>query len=131
MVFILPLMFGGGGKLRVWAALIGSAFAAMAFPPVAVTAYIAIDTVAASVIMHRRISCAQKIIGAIYVLMICFHVGFLLSSGGNAMLYTDVNRFLGWLQLCCLAIWGAYDTGKAVFGSWGVAIRKVAIGAGV
>ena len=118
MLFALPFM-GRGAKLRTWLALMGASLAAMAFPPLSVGAYIAIDGVAGIIVLAKPAGPVQKLIGELFMLMVCFHLGFALSSAfwpvdGADQFYYQANAATGWLQFLFLMGWGLFDAGKVV-----------------
>lgn len=120
MLFALPFM-GRGAKLRTWLALMGASLAAMAFPPLSVGAYIAIDGVAGIIVLAKPAGPVQKLIGELFMLMVCFHLGFALSSAfwpvdGADQFYYQANAATGWLQFAILLGWGLWDAGKALVG---------------
>ena len=118
MLAALPFM-GRGAKLRTWVALMGASLAATMFPPLSVGAYIAIDIFAGALVLTKPATEVQKLIGRGFVLMVMFHLGYLLSSAlapveGASMFYYQANAATGWLQLLALLSWGLWDAGKAL-----------------
>lgn len=118
MLAALPFM-GRGAKLRTWLALMGASFAAMAFPPLSVGAYIAIDTAAGAIVLAKPAGEVQRIIGRLFIVMVMFHLGFLISRAfapveGAELFYYQANAATGWLQFLCLIGWGLWDAGKAL-----------------
>lgn len=120
MLLALPFM-GRGAKLRTWLALMGASIAAMAFPPLTVGAYIAIDGVAGAIVLANPAGEVQKLIGRLFMLMVCYHLGFALAQAlwpvaGAEILYYKANAATGWLQFLFLMGWGLFDAGKIVVG---------------
>ena len=112
MLLILPLM-AVGPKLRTWAALMGTAVAAMLLPPVSVAAYIIIDSVAGAIVLRHPSGWVQKLIGALFATMVMFHIGFIYADNiGAAENYVWWNTTIGWVQWAALASWGAYDAAR-------------------
>lgn len=106
MLCLIPLMWGQA-KTRTWAALFISSLAAM-FAPF-LSAFVVIDLVAAGVVLRRPAGLAQRTIGALFVGMILFEIGFLFSAGNQVDLLRYGLQCLGWAQWTVLATWGAYD----------------------
>lgn len=120
MLAALPFM-GRGAKLRTWIALMGASMAAMAFPPLSVGAYVAIDIAAGGLVLAKPAGDVQRIIGRLFIVMVMFHLGYLVSRAiwpieGAEMFYYQANAATGWLQFLCLAGWGLCDAGKALVG---------------
>ncbi len=112
MLLILPFM-GWGPKLRTWAALMGTAVAAMLLPPVAVAAYIIVDSIAGAIVLRHPSGWVQKLIGALFATMVMFHIGYLYAGNpAAAENYIWWNMAIGWVQWGALASWGAYDAGR-------------------
>lgn len=123
MVSALPFM-GAGPKLRVWLAMFGASLAALLVPPLpigapapasTIAAYMAMDFIAACIVLREPASAAQRVIGALFAGMLCYHIGFFITNdGSNVVAYTDTLSAIGWAQWACLLLWGAYDAGKAI-----------------
>lgn len=128
MLLALPFM-RVGPKLRTWAALMGAAVAGMLLPPLPIgiappffiiAGYVAIDFIAALVVLKAPAGTAQRLIGGLFAGMICFHIGFFIANAGhNVVSYTDTLSNIGWVQWACLLAWGALDFGKVVVGRFG------------
>lgn len=118
--------------LRTWLALMGASLAAQFVGPMAVTAYIVIDGIAGLVTISRPAGLAQKTIGALFALMVLFHIGYLWGAHpGSSHIYWQANVTIGWAQWLCLAAWGLWDAGKAVIlRHWPLGGSQVADGAG-
>lgn len=118
MLFALPFM-GRGAKLRTWIALMGASAAALLFPPMAVSAYIAIDTIAGVIVLAKPAGEVQRAIGRVFILMVLFHLGYLTSQAffgevpGAASFYHNANVAAGWVQFAFLLGWGLWDAGLA------------------
>ena len=109
MLCLLPLM-RGRAKLRVWLALMAACGFAWVFQSVA--AHIAIDILAGALVLKRPSGVAQKIIGFLFVAMILFSTGYLLSAQGNPLTVQAIMIVLGWLQWIALLSWGIYDLAR-------------------
>lgn len=112
MLCLLPLMLEwarmkDGRKLRTWAAMMGASLAAM-FAPF-VTAFVVIDIIAAAVVLKRPASCAQRMIGLLFVGMVFFELGYLISPRNQHGLLMFGLQGLGWMQFAILAAWGCHD----------------------
>lgn len=123
MLLTLPLM-AAGPKLRVWLAMLGASIAALllpalpigAPPPIGtIAAYIAIDFIAACIVLKSPAGWVQRAIGGLFAGMLFFHIGFFVASdGSNVVAYVDKLTAIGWVQWACLFAWGLFDAGKAV-----------------
>jgi hypothetical protein len=127
MLCLLPLMWGQA-KLRTWGALFGASLAAL-FAPF-LSAFVVIDLVAAAVILRAPAGFAQRSIGALFVGMILFEIGFLLSEGNQQGLMLSGLQALGWAQWAILATWGAYDAFRYCFRGAGPVGRSLPAGRG-
>jgi len=123
MICLIPLMFGQA-KARTWAALMGAALAASVLPFMA--AFVVIDLIAAAVVLRRPAGIAQRMIGLLFVGMVFYEIGFLLSDGNQRGLLVASLVALGWLQWAVLAGWGAYDACGYCLRRFGLARRSVA-----
>lgn len=112
MVLIAPMM-RGHQQLRTWVAMFGASIATF-FVHDAV-GYIAIDAIAAALVMARPAGLPQKAIGALFVFMVLFDLGFLLSPLDGWGLFVQASTALGWVQWLILVawagngIWGRYN----------------------
>jgi hypothetical protein len=106
MFAIAPLM-RGKPMLRTWVAL--SAASAAAWLVNDVIAFIAIDAIAAALIVARPAGLPQKLIGALFVCMVLFDLGFYLSPQADAGLFFSVLTVIGWFQWAVLAGWTGHD----------------------
>lgn len=126
MICLLPLLAAGspvrlsgfpvpyGPKLRTWLVLFGAAVVGMVVQPENIPAFAAIDAVAGWLVLAHPRGDAQRAIGLLFVSMLFIHIGFFiacwLQPGAHDFVgYATFNRLLGWLQLACLASWGAGD----------------------
>lgn len=106
MLMLTPFM-RGRQMLRAWVAMFGASVAAyFVRDPVA---YIAIDAIAAALVMARPSGLPQRAIGALFVLMLMFDLGFYLSPQANPGLFYMVLMALGWGQWAILAGWTGHD----------------------
>lgn len=116
-------------KLRTWAALVGASLLNWAVTPqtggVPILQYIAIDSLAALVLIWPPASQFQRKITALFAIMVLTHVGFAagrLAWGDIAweamvlpsQAHWTVNNLLGWVQFALLAWWGGSDVGRYV-----------------
>lgn len=118
MLILLPFLWKSKVKRRVWFALMGASVAALVFPPLTVRAYLVIDALAGGVALYRKSGepryFAQKAIGMGFVMMLVFHIAYLLNGGPDSQsTYYDAMVWAGWFQLACLAGWWAYDVREA------------------
>lgn len=113
---LMLAMFVGMDKcpmMRTWAALFLSGCAGLFIPPDWIGAYMLVDLTAGYIVVRRPAGVAQKSIGAIFVMMVIFHIGFMTAMAlGRAVdghVYGVINRGAGWLQLLCLMGWGLWN----------------------
>lgn len=106
MFAIAPLM-RSKPMLRTWLALSGASAAAWLVNDV--TAFIAIDAVAAAIVIARPSGLPQKLIGALFVCMVLFDLGFYLSPQADGALFVSVLTFIGWVQWLILGAWAGHD----------------------
>ena len=126
MICLLPLMAIGsparlwgipmplGRRGRTWAAMFGAGLAASMFSPFSIPAFALIDGIAGYIVLKRPRGETQRAIGLLFVAMLFIHVGFftacwLQPGAQDFMGYALVNRYIGWLQLACLALWGSMN----------------------
>ena len=102
MLMLSPFM-RGHQMLRTWIAVMGASVATMFFH--GAVAFIAIDAIAAAVVMARPTGLPQKVIGALFALMVMFDLGFYLSPSADWGLFSAVLTGIGWLQWLILAGW--------------------------
>ena len=107
MICLLPLVLSPA-KLRTWGALLGASLAAMFVPFLG--AFVAIDLIAAALVLKHPTNCAMRAIGALFVGMVFFELGFLFSSGNQNELLMASLQVMGWMQFAILLSWGLYDT---------------------
>jgi hypothetical protein len=106
MICIAPFM-RGRPMLRTWVALFAASVATyFVHTPLG---YLVIDAVAASLIVARPSGLAQKAIGALFVSMVLFDLGFYLSPQADENLFRTVLTGIGWIQWLILGAWGGYD----------------------
>lgn len=122
-------------KLRTWLALIGASLLNWGVTPlhggIPILQYVAIDALAAIVLIWPPASHFQRKITALFGVMVASHIGFALGRlawgdiAWNAMVLPShahwlVNYVLGWVQLGLLAWWGGSDVGRYVRNNRGV-----------
>lgn len=112
MLCLLPLMWEqvrlrDNRKIRTWAAMMGASVAA-AFSP-SVVFFTVIDILAAAIVLKRPACTAQRMIGLLFVGMIFFELGFLISEGHQQTVLVAALSGLGWMQFAILAAWGSHD----------------------
>ena len=106
MILIAPFM-RGRPMLRTWIALFGASIATFwIYGPLG---YLVIDALAASIIVARPSGLAQKAIGALFVCMVLFDLGFYLSPQANGELFRTVLTVIGWGQWLILGAWAGHD----------------------
>lgn len=106
MIVLAPMM-RGRQMLRTWAAVMGASVAAYFVQDI--VAYMAIDAIAAAVVMARPAGYAQKAIGAIFVSMLMFDLGFFLSPHNGWDLFLLASTVAGWVQWLILGAWAGHD----------------------
>lgn len=115
MMASLPLCLGPA-RFRTWAAMFASGLAgylASSFQAAPILAFVAIDVLAAMVILSRPKGTAQHYIGCVYVAMIISHIGYIFASNPLAItVYYQLLTAAGWLAWFILLCWGAGDVGK-------------------
>lgn len=118
MLCIAPLCFGDASRFRTWGAMFASGllgYLVSSYYAAPVLAFVAIDIVAARLILARPKGTSQQYIGLIYVGMICCHIGYILASNPYAItVYYQAMTAAGWLSWAILTCWGAGDAGKRV-----------------
>ena len=113
MLGLAPFM-RGRQMLRTWVAVMGASVATFwVHDPIG---YMAIDAIAAALVMARPSSLPQRAIGALFTLMVIFDLAFYLSPQNNFDLFVSALTFLGWVQVAILAGWTGYD-------AWGHYLR--------
>ncbi len=142
MVCLLPLLAVGspvrlwgvhipaGRKGWTWLVLFCSALAAGLFSGAVVWPFAVIDATAAFFVLKRPRGEAQRAIGTIFIMMLFLHLGFYLAcrmqpGPHDFNGYAQANRWLGWLQLACLATWGGIDAFGRLVVHWGLAGRPL------
>ena len=107
MLLLVPFI-RGHQKVWAWAVLMGASLST--YVVTGAVGYMAIDIVAAALILATKPSnLPQRLIGALFVGMLMFDLGFYLSPQANP----EILRFnlvaLGWLQWAVLAAWTFHD----------------------
>ena len=106
MAGILPFM-RGHQMLRTWVALSGASVATFfVHDPVG---FVAIDAIAAAVVVARPSGIAQKAIGVMFALMMVFDLVYALTPQKNYDLFLWSLTVVGWVQWAILAGWTGYD----------------------
>ena len=106
MLGLAPLM-RGHQMLRTWLAVMGASVATyFVHDPMG---YMAIDAIAAAIVMARPSGLAQKAIGALFTLMVLFDLGFYLSPQHGWDLFVSALSFVGWVQWLILVGWVGHD----------------------
>lgn len=122
MILTFPLCLHPS-RLRTWGAMLASGMLghlASSFYAAPVVLFVAIDTLAALVILARPKGTAQQYIGLVYVGMICSHIGYVFASNPLAItVYYQLLTAAGWLAWGILLAWGAGDVGKRVSARFG------------
>lgn len=106
MIALAPLLRGNQMR-RTWVAMFGASVATYFFH--GVTAFIAIDAIAAALVIARPSGLAQKAIGALFVCMLLFDLGFYLSPQENVDLFRAILIGIGWFQWFILLGWTGHD----------------------
>ena len=106
MLGLAPLM-RGHQMARTWVAVMGASVATFfVHDPVG---FMAIDAVAAAIVMARPSGLAQRAIGALFTIMVMFDLGFFLSPQRNYDMFYGVLMVIGWGQWLILAGWTGHD----------------------
>ena len=111
-------------KLRTWAALFAASVVASYTPSVG--AFVAIDIVAGAIVLRHPAGLAQRLIGFLFVCMVLFELGYLLSEQNQAQFLVTGLTGIGWMQWCILVAWGACDVLGYCLDRNGVGSRQVA-----
>lgn len=76
----------------------------------------AIDFAAAVFVLHlfKPVGSAQKLIGALYTLMVVWHAVYAAGNQSQSELYQYFQIIVGWFQWAVLMIWSTGDVGKAI-----------------
>jgi hypothetical protein len=106
MLAIIPFL-RGREMVRTWAVMFTASMATFVIhTPVG---YMAIDAVAAALVMVRPAGLPQRLIGALFVGMLMFDLGFYLSPGADQVLFNGILTGIGWLQWAILGAWTGHD----------------------
>jgi hypothetical protein len=84
--------------------------------------YLAIDAIAAAIVVARPAGLPQKAIGLLFVWMMMFDLGFLLSPHAGWDLFAALSTGIGWLQWCILAGWEGHDALRR-YRDWAYPVR--------
>lgn len=117
MLFLIP-MLRGREMLRTWTVMFVASLATFVIHgPVG---YMGIDAVAAAFIMARPAGLAQRLIGALFVVMLMFDLGFYLSPGADGTLFRNILTGIGWVQWLILGAWTGHDAWRNNRGRAGI-----------
>lgn len=106
MLTLIPFL-RGRPKLRTWCAMAGASAATLYVQgPVG---YVAIDALAAVVVISRPAGLAQKAIGTLFALMMIFDLVYALTARANPELFYNSLIALGWVQWAILGAWIGHD----------------------
>lgn len=106
MIALAPFLRGHQMQ-RTWLAVIGASVATFfVHDPLG---FILIDVAAAVIVMAAPSSKPQKMIGAVFCLMIIFELAFMLTPRNNWDLFVNSLMALGWVQVAILAGWTGHD----------------------
>jgi len=106
MIALAPFM-KGSPKTRTWLAMFGASVSGYFAPDL--VWWIAIDAIAAAIVVARPAGLPQKLIGALFVCMVLFDLGFYLSPQADSALFIAVCTAIGWFQWAVLAGWTGHD----------------------
>ncbi len=113
MLIAVPFMLWTEPKRRTWVTLFLSGQAALFIPATAIGGFMLVDLMAGYAIIRHPAGWVQKCIGALFLLMVAFHIGYLFGMAeGNPMnphYYGEVVRGIGWGQAVLLFGWGLTD----------------------
>lgn len=118
-------------RMRTWSALGAGALAAQLMPPLSVPWYIVADTLCALLVMRHPAGLCQRMIGALFAIMVCFHSGWLLSAQSDWQAYYFGQYVIGWLQLAILGGWGLRENVGYILGGIGDRRGEAAVQAGI
>lgn len=124
MLMIAPFM-RGHEMLRTWLAMFGTSIGALLVQDV--VAYIAIDAVCAAIVMARPSGLAQKAIGALFILMVMFDLGFFLSPRADWGMFANSLSVVGWVQWAILGVWAGHDV-WGYYRGWSHAADRIPAG---
>lgn len=106
MLMLSPFM-RGRQMLRVWIVLMGASIAAHFAN--SITAFMAIDAVAAALVLARPAGLPQRLIGALFAWMLFMDLGFYLSAREGWGLFLEASSAAGWVQWAILGAWSGHD----------------------
>lgn len=93
--------------VRTWAVMFAASMATFVIhSPVG---FMAIDALAAAFVMVRPAGLPQRLIGALFVGMLMFDLGFYVSTKADPALFYSILTGIGWLQWAILAAWSGHD----------------------
>lgn len=106
---------GDARKAATWSVLLAAAlagkWAAKLTMADVLAAFVAIDLVCGILILRviRPLGTAQKVIGALFVLMAVFGLGFYWSPRSNWSQFALALSVFGWIQWAVLGAWTSHD----------------------
>lgn len=112
-------------RLRTWVALFSASLATSVMPSVG--AYVAIDIIAGAIVLRHPAGLAQRMIGFLFVCMVLFELGYLLSDQQQTAFLVTGLTGIGWMQWAILALWGTCDAVGYCLGSNGAGGRPVVV----
>lgn len=92
--------------VRTWLALLAACGAAWLFPHIA--AFIAIDLIAAAIVVKHPSGWHQRLICLAFIAMIMVEVGYIVSPNMDEAVVSNAGLVLGWIQWALLIRWGLY-----------------------
>jgi hypothetical protein len=120
MLALAPFL-RGRQKQRTWVAMFGASVATyFVHDPVG---FLAIDAIAAAIVVARPSGLPQKAIGGLFVWMMMFDLGFLLSPHAGWDLFFTLSTGLGWFQWMILAGWEGHDAWRR-YRNWSDAVDR-------
>lgn len=113
MLCAAPFLMWTEPKRRTWLALFMSGLAALVIPSHVIGGYMLVDLAAGYAIIRHPAGWQQKGIGAMFLAMVTFHIGYLMASIEgrvlNPQFYGSAVRGIGWGQTLLLISWGLAD----------------------
>lgn len=113
MACAAPFLMWTEPKRRTWLALLLSGLASLVIPAHWVGGYMLVDLAAGYAIIRHPAGWVQKCIGAMFLMMVAFHVGYLMGEAFgpalNPQYYGSAVRAIGWMQTALLFSWGLSD----------------------
>lgn len=107
MFFVVPFL-RGRAMVRTWLALLLASGAAWVFPNIA--AFIAIDLIAAAVVIKHPAGWSQRLICLCFIGMIIVEAGHVVSPNMGGAFVAYAGLFLGWIQWALLIVWSLHES---------------------